>query len=131
MSDSQSEDIDDIREEKREELEAKLGSPDEPVHVDSRDHLSEVVDSSTVVLVDFYADWCGPCKMVEPIVAGLAAETVATVAKVDVDVHQDIASEFGVQGVPTLVLFADGEQVEEMVGVQDEDTLAGLVEQYA
>lgn len=131
MSDSQPEDVEDVREQKREELEAKLGSPDEPVHVESREHLSEVVESSKVALVDFYADWCGPCKMLEPIVEDLAAETVATVAKVDVDAHQDIASEFGVQGVPTLVLYADGEQVQEMVGVQDEGTLAGLIDQYA
>ncbi|MEF8781830.1 MAG: thioredoxin [Haloarculaceae archaeon] len=131
MSDSGPEDVDEIRKQKRERLKAKLGTPDEPVHVEGRDHLDEVVGEHSVVLVDFYADWCGPCKMLEPTVESIAAETAAVVAKVDVDAHQDIAAEFNVQGVPMLALFADGQQVEQLVGVQDEDTLVSLVEQYA
>jgi thioredoxin 1 len=133
MSDSDSgpADIDEIRARKRERLRTKLDTPDGPVHVDGQDHLDELVGEDGVVLVDFYADWCGPCKMLEPVVESLAAETPAAVAKVDIDTHQGIAAQFGVQSVPTLVLFADGEQVEQLVGVQDEGTLAGLVEQYA
>ncbi len=131
MSDSQPEDIEDIRAKKAEQLKSRLETPDEPVHVESRDHLAETVSSNDVVLVDFYADWCGPCQMLEPIVESIAADTPAAVAKVDVDRHQDIAGEFGVQGIPMLALFADGDQVEELVGLQDEDTLASLVEQYA
>jgi len=131
---SDADDIDEIREQKREELAEQTGapeSPDEPVHVESEAHLSELVNDHRVVLVDFYADWCGPCKTLEPIVADLATETPATVAKVDVDVHQGLAGEYGVQGVPTLYLFAGGEPVERMVGVQDKATLSGLVEQHA
>jgi thioredoxin 1 len=130
MSDSQPEDIEDIREKRAEQLRSRLETPEEPVHVESRDHLDEIVSSNEVVLVDFYADWCGPCQMLEPTVETIAADTPAAVAKVDVDRHQDIAGEFGVQGIPMLGLFADGDQVEELVGLQDEDTLAGLVEQY-
>jgi thioredoxin 1 len=131
MSDSrESEEVEEIRKEKREQLQSQLESHDEPVHVESRDHLSEVVGESGVTLVDFYADWCGPCKMIEPVVEEIARETAATVAKVDVDAHQDIAREFGVRGVPMLALFADGSQVEELVGVKDKDTLVGLIEQY-
>jgi thioredoxin 1 len=83
------------------------------------------------VLVDFYADWCGPCKMLAPVVETIAAETTATVAKVDVDQHQNLAREYQVQGVPTVYLFADGESVERLVGMQDEGTLRDLIEQYA
>jgi thioredoxin 1 len=106
-------------------------SPSEPIHVESADHLDETVANHGVVLVDFYADWCGPCKMLEPTVEALAAETDAAVAKVDVDAHQRLAGEYGVQGVPTLLLFADGAVAERMVGVQQKDALAALVDQYS
>jgi thioredoxin 1 len=69
--------------------------------------------------------------MLEPIVASLAAETPAAVAKVDVDAHQGLASQYGVRGVPTLVLFADGEAVERIVGVQEKERLAALIEDHA
>jgi thioredoxin 1 len=102
----------------------------EPLHVDGPSQFDEVVADHDVVLADFYADWCGPCQMLEPIVETLAAETDATVAKVDVDANQQLAAAYGVQGVPTLILFADGEQVEEVVGLQGEDQLRTLVETY-
>jgi thioredoxin 1 len=105
-------------------------SPNQPVAVESATELDDLVASHEVVLVDFYADWCGPCKMLEPVVETLAEETDATVAKVDVDVNQQLASTYGVRGVPTLVLFADGTQVEEVVGVQPEGQLRSLVESY-
>ena len=69
--------------------------------------------------------------MLEPIVETLAAETVATVTKVDVDANQQLAQSYGVRGVPTLVLFAEGEQVEEVVGMQGEERLRSLIERYA
>jgi len=103
----------------------------EPIHVDGTTQLDDVVAEHGVVLVDFYADWCGPCQMLEPIVERLATETDATVAKVDVDANQELAAAYGVRGVPTLVLFADGEQVEEIVGLRGEDELRTLVESYA
>mgnify|MGYP006287682063 CR=1 FL=1 len=102
----------------------------EPVSVSSEAQLDDLVSTHDAVLVDFYADWCGPCKMLEPVVERLAAETDAVVAKVDVDANQQLASAYGVRGVPTLVLFADGEQVEEIVGVQPEDQLRSLVESH-
>jgi thioredoxin 1 len=105
-------------------------APSEPVAVTSGDELDDIVQTHDVVLVDFYADWCGPCKMLEPVVERLADETDATVAKVDVDANQDLASAYGVRGVPTLVLFADGTQVEELVGAQPEPQLRSLVESY-
>jgi thioredoxin 1 len=104
---------------------------DEPVHVDSRADLDALVAEGDVVLTDFYADWCGPCKLIEPVVKQIAADTPATVAKVDVDVNGALASEFGVRGVPTLILFAGGEQVEQLVGAQPEEQLRSLVERYS
>jgi len=100
------------------------------LYVDGQSQLDEVVAENDVVLTDFYADWCGPCQMLEPIVETLAAETDATVAKVDVDANQQLATAYGVRGVPTLVLFAGGEPVEEIVGLQGEDQLRTLIETY-
>jgi len=105
-------------------------TPTDPVQIDGQATLDEVVAEYDVVLADFYADWCGPCKMLEPIVETLAAETDAAVAKVDVDANQQLATAYGVRGVPTLVLFADGEQVEEIVGVQPAEQLRSLVGRY-
>ncbi|MDT3436048.1 thioredoxin [Haloarcula sp. 1CSR25-25] len=102
----------------------------EPIHVDGADHLDDIVGKHDVVLVDFYADWCGPCQMLEPIVETIAAETDAVVAKVDVDANQQLAGAYGVRGVPTLILFVDGEQAEEMVGVQGEQQLRSLLARY-
>jgi thioredoxin 1 len=125
--------IDDIRERKIEELTAEEdaeaeAAPNEPFYVDGTEELTQAVEEYDVVLTDFYADWCGPCQMLEPIVEKIAAETDAAVAKVDVDVNQQLASQYGVRGVPTMVLFAGGEPVERVVGVQGEDQLIGLVE---
>jgi thioredoxin 1 len=128
---SDAEDIDEIREQKKEELAARAGSPEEPVHIDSAAHLEEVLEDNHVVLVDFYADWCGPCKMLEPTVEEIAAETDAAVAKVDIDALQNLAREYQVQGVPTLYLFVDGETADRMVGVQDKATLVQKIEANA
>ncbi|GAB6860109.1 thioredoxin [Haloplanus litoreus] len=137
---SDTDELERIREQKRERLERTADGggddggdpvPDEPIHVEGASHLDDLTDRYGVVLVDFYADWCGPCQMLEPIVESLAAETDAAVAKVDVDANQALASQYGVRGVPTILLFDDGEAVEQMVGVQQEAQLAGLIEQYA
>ena len=135
---SDTDDIDQIRAEKRERLERDLdgdaaggaGAPDDPIYVDGPSHLDDLTAEYDVVLVDFYADWCGPCQMLEPVVESLAASTPAAVAKVDIDANQGLASQYGVRGVPTLLLFADGEAVERMVGVQSEDQLSALIDQY-
>lgn len=130
--------IDEIRRRRRERLmnegtEAERTTPtaNEPVHVESPAHLTELTNSNDVVLVDFYADWCGPCKMLEPVIESVAADTRATVAKVNIDQHQALAQRHGVRGVPTLLLYAGGETVERLVGVQDETTLMNLVERFA
>ncbi|WP_423746232.1 thioredoxin (plasmid) [Haladaptatus sp. SPP-AMP-3] len=128
--------ISEIRKQKREELmngptEEDEETPREPVHVESESHLDELTKANDVVLVDFYADWCGPCKMLEPVVKAVAKETEAVVAKVDIDQHQLLAQQNGVRGVPTLQLYADGEIAKRMVGMQDQATLMNLVNQFA
>jgi thioredoxin 1 len=101
--------------------------PSEPIHVKSQDHLDELVAEHDVVLVDFYADWCGPCKMLEPTVAEIADETDAAVLKVDIDQLQDLARDAGVRSVPTLQFYADGEPAKRLIGVQDKDDLLAVI----
>src|SRR6056297_1533153 len=103
-------------------------APTDPIQLGNPDEFDTVVDSYDVVLVDFYADWCGPCQMMEPAIEAIAEETATVVAKVDVDEHQGLARQYNVQGVPTLYLFADGERAERLVGMQDEGTLFEIVD---
>ena len=129
-------DIDAIKQRKKEQLMQQdstetTAAPNEPIHVEGTDHFSEVVDAHDVVMVDFYADWCGPCKMLEPIVEELAAETDAAMAKVDVDAHQQLASQYQVRGVPTVIVFAGGEVAEQIVGVRDESHYRDLIERHS
>lgn len=88
---------------------------------------NDVIQASSkkLVLVDFYADWCGPCKMLSPIVDQLAEELSdkVTVVKVNVDESMDVSSKYGIQSIPTLIVFKDGEVAERLVGMQNKDTL--------
>lgn len=90
----------------------------------TKDNFSQSVESG-VSLVDFWAPWCGPCKMQLPIVEELAGELAgqATIAKINVDEEPELASQFGVMSIPTLILFKDGQPVDKMVGLQSKDAL--------
>lgn len=105
-------------------------SPSEPIAITDRDHLDRIVAEHSVVLVDCYADWCGPCQMLEPTIEALAAESAAAVAKVDVDALPGLAQRLGVRGVPTLLVYAQGELVERTSGVQDRATLESLINRH-
>ena len=94
-------------------------------HVDEDTFQSEVIESSQPVLVDFTAVWCGPCKMLEPVVKELAADWngKAKVVKLDVDNNANVAMQYQVMGVPTLMLFVDGEPKERVTGFQPKKRL--------
>ena len=85
----------------------------------------EVVKSNTPVLVDFWASWCMPCRMLSPVVDQIAAEFVGSVkvVKVNVDSNPSLAAKFGVRGIPTLIAIKNGEVVDRMVGVQPKNTI--------
>jgi thioredoxin 1 len=87
-------------------------------HFDGPTFEADVLKAGEPVVVDFYADWCGPCRMMAPALEGLATELAGrvTVGKLDVDVNQDIAIRYGVMGIPTLGLFRNGELADRLVG---------------
>ena len=87
--------------------------------------------SSGVVLVDFWAEWCGPCRMVAPIVEELSGELPdVTFAKLNVDENQQVAQKLGITSIPTLLLYKDGEVVDRVVGLQPKPKLKSFIEKY-
>lgn len=86
-----------------------------------------------VVLVDFWATWCGPCKMIAPVLEELDADLAgsAKIVKVDVDQNQETASQFGIMSIPTLLVFKDGQPVDKTVGFQPKEALAELIAKHA
>lgn len=100
------------------------------LHVNNDNFESEVLQASTPVLVDFYADWCGPCKTMAPVIDELADdyEGKVKVCKVNVDDNMEIASKYNVRSIPTLVIINNGEAEETLVGVTDKNTLKEKVD---
>jgi thioredoxin 1 len=97
----------------------------------TNDNFEELVlKSDKQVLVDFWAEWCGPCRMVGPIVEELAKdyEGKAVIGKVNVDEHGEISSKFGIRNIPTLLVFKNGEVVDKQVGVAQKSVLAGKID---
>lgn len=102
------------------------------LHLTDETFESEVLKYDGVVLVDFWAQWCGPCKMIAPIIDELASdlEGKAKVVKVDVDKAQSLAMQYGVMSIPTLIIFKSGEIVDQMVGAMGKDQLLEKVSEY-
>ena len=101
-----------------------------PVHVSDEAFEKTVLKSSIPVLVDFWAPWCGPCKMIAPAVEELAREYdgKALIAKVNTDDHPLWSSRFGIMGIPTLIIFKDGKEVSRVVGAVRKEVLKNKLE---
>ena len=102
---------------------------DRPIHLDDETFARTIAETEVPVLVDFYADWCGPCKMMAPFVDELAREKqgVALVAKLDTDRAQRTAGGFNIRGIPTSIVFKDGKEVARQTGAVPKKGLEALL----
>jgi thioredoxin len=93
---------------------------------------ADVLKATTPVLVDFWAEWCGPCRAMEPSITGLAADYVGkvSVGKLNVDENPGITMRYTVRGIPTVMLFKGGEMVDQLVGLVDRNTLKQMVDKH-
>ena len=98
------------------------------IKVSNENFNSEVISSDKPVLIDFYADWCGPCKMLSPIIEAVANENEdIKVVKINVDKAQDLAIEYQVMSIPTIVVIKDGQEVNRTVGVVSKSQIEEMV----
>jgi thioredoxin 1 len=97
-------------------------------HVETETAFDDLLDTEETLLVDFYADWCGPCRMMAPTVEELATEVAATVVKVDVEELPPVAARFDVKSIPAFVVFEDGAETERLVGMREKSDLRSAVE---
>ncbi len=105
--------------------------PGNTVTISDQNFQTEVIQSSTPVLVDFSAEWCGPCKMLAPVIEELADEYVGRikVGRLDIDDNRQSPGQYSVQGVPTLIIFQNGQPVKKFVGLTPKDKITEALDQ--
>jgi thioredoxin 1 len=93
---------------------------------------NDVLQSSKLMLVDFWAEWCAPCRMLTPTIVAIAEEFADTagVVKVNVDDNTATAQRYGIKGIPTLILFSQGKEVERVVGATSKDSISRMIEKH-
>lgn len=98
-----------------------------------KSNFNTIINSETPVLIDFFADWCGPCKMLAPILKQVKEDLGddIKIIKIDVDTNQLLAAKYQVRGVPTMLLFKSGKQVWRQSGVLQKDQIVSIVKQYS
>lgn len=98
------------------------------VNLNKENFEKEVLESDKTVLVDFWATWCGPCQMIAPVVEDIAKDGKIKVGKVNVDDEQELAINYGVMSIPTLIFFKNGKKVKEVVGFHSKSELAEIID---
>jgi thioredoxin len=103
-----------------------------PVAISDASFETEVVQADKPVLVDFWAEWCGPCRMIAPLLENIADEYADSlkITKLDVEANPRVTTKFGVEGIPTLILFKDGKPVERLVGYMPKDRLLSKIKPH-
>ncbi|MEF8831967.1 MAG: thioredoxin [Candidatus Thermoplasmatota archaeon] len=134
MTEAQDEDVKKIKKEMVDKMANEKESkeyPVEPVEVTDND-FEETMEEYPLVLMDFWANWCGPCKMMEPIMEDLAEnyQGEVVIGKMNVDKNQNIPSRFQVSSIPTMILFKEGEVVDRMIGARGKEQLSQKLEEH-